>query len=246
MKIDVMTLFDEYMDYILSQSIIGRARVAGYLDITCHNIRNYATDKHHTVDDTPYGGGKGMLMMAPPVYDCYRDIIKSCEHKPYLVYMSPKGRVLNQKIAKELSLKEQLIVLCGHYEGIDQRVLDEIVDEELSVGDYVLTGGELAAALTIDCVCRMVPGVLADEECYEQDSHFNGLLEYPHYTRPLEFLGKTVPEVLLAGNHAEIESFRRQRSLDITKKNRPDMLTKMQLTRADLDYLERLAEKSDK
>ena len=214
-----MTLFPEYMDFLLGQSIIGRARKAGILEIRCHNFRDYAHDRHSTVDDTPYGGGMGMLLKPEPIYECYQAIVEQSEIKPLCVYMSPKGRVLD-------------------YEGVDQRVLDRIVDMELSIGDYVLTGGELPAAVAVDCIARLVPGVLAEEECFTEESHYGGLLEYPHYTRPQIFMGESVPKVLLGGNHNEIERWRRRRALEITRRNRPDMLLKASLTPFDLDLLE--------
>lgn len=239
MRIDILTLFDEYMDYLLGQSIIGRARAAGYLDIRAHNFRAYAKDKHHTVDGAPYGGGKGMLLKPEPICDCYRAVTADAEKKPHTVYLSPKGQVLTQEIARRLAKEDRLIFLCGHYEGVDQRALDEIVDEEISIGDYVLTGGELACAVVVDCLCRMVDGVLDSPECYEQESHYNGLLEYPQYTRPEVYGSEPVPRVLLDGNHADIEKWRRERSLEITEKNRPDLLIRADLTRSDLDFLEK-------
>ncbi len=239
MRIDILTLFDEYMDMVLGQSIIGRARKAGYLDIKTHNFRAFARDKHNTVDDNPYGGGKGMLLKPDPICDCYDAVVADAEKKPLTVYLSPKGKVLTQEIARRYAKEERIVFICGHYEGVDQRVIDEIVDEELSIGDYVLTGGELACAVAVDCVCRMVEGVLDAEECFEEESHYNGLLEYPHYTRPVTYRGKTVPQVLLDGKHAEIEQWRREQMLDITAERRPDMLTKVSLTPQDLEYLEK-------
>ena len=224
MKIDIMTLFPELVDGILSESIIGRARKNGYLDITAYNMRDWSGNKHNRVDDTPYGGGMGMLIAAPPVCDCYDAITKGLESKPHTIYMSPQGKVLTQKRAEELSKLDHIVILCGHYEGIDERALEEIVDEEISIGDYVLTGGEIPACILIDCVSRLVPGVLADSECYEIESISCGYLEYPQYTRPYEFRGKTVPDVLLSGNHGEIDKWRRQKSLERTLKKRPDLL----------------------
>jgi len=240
MRIDILTLFDEYMDMVLGQSILGRARKAGYLDIRTHNFRNWATDKHSTVDDTPYGGGKGMLLKPDPICACYDEVTHDAEKKPLTVYLSPKGQVLTQEIARRYAKEDRMVFVCGHYEGVDQRVIEEIVDEELSIGDYVLTGGELACAVAVDCVCRMVEGVLDSEECFEEESHYNGLLEYPHYTRPVEFRGRRVPEVLLEGKHAEIERWRRDEMLKITKERRPDMLRKVGLTAEDLNFLEKM------
>ncbi len=220
-----MTLFPATVDAVLSESIIGRARTAGILDIRTHNIRNYSEDKHRRVDDTPYGGGKGMLMAAPPIYACYQAVTEG--ERPAncrTVYLSPQGKVLTQKKAAELATLDRLILLCGHYEGVDERVLEEIVDEEISVGDYVLTGGELPACILVDCVGRLIDGVLPAAECHEIESIACGMLEYPQYTRPAEFHGKTVPEPLLRGNHAEIEAWRFKEALKRTRKKRPDLL----------------------
>ncbi|MBQ4562427.1 MAG: tRNA (guanosine(37)-N1)-methyltransferase TrmD [Clostridia bacterium] len=222
MRFDIMTLFPALVDNVLSESIIGRARQAGVIEVETHNIRDYSKDKHRRVDDTPYGGGMGMLLAAPPVYDCYEAIEK--KGKTRTIYMSPKGKVFTQKKARELAGYDQLIILCGHYEGVDQRVLDRIVDEEISVGDYVLTGGEIPACIVVDAVARLKDGVLSDPECYENESLCQGMLEYPQYTRPYDFMGDTVPEVLLGGNHREIESWRFKAALELTKKQRPDLL----------------------
>lgn len=228
MKIDIMTLFPEMVDYILSQSIIGRARKNGYIDINIHNIRDYSEDKHRRVDDTPYGGGFGMLMAAPPIYNCYEHILKVREYNSLdgikRIYMSPKGKVFNQKTAHKLSENNGLIILCGHYEGVDQRIIDEIIDEEISVGDYVLTGGEIPACLVADAVARLCPGVLSDDECFEKESLENNMLEYPQYTRPYEFHGVKVPDVLISGHHKNIEEWKEKEAYDITVKNRPDLI----------------------
>jgi tRNA (guanine37-N1)-methyltransferase len=228
MRFDIMTLFPELVDTVLSESIIGRARKAGLIEIKAHNIRDYSEDKNRRVDDTPYGGGKGMLMAAPPVYNCYSAIKdEAAELKTRVIYMSPKGALLTQNRAEELVRDyERLIILCGHYEGIDQRVLDEIVDEEISVGDYVLTGGEIPACILVDCVSRLIDGVLAAPECYESESIACGMLEYPQYTRPYEFHGQKVPDVLLSGHHANIEKWRYERALELTQSKRPDLLKK--------------------
>lgn len=230
MRFDIMTLFPELVSSVLGESIIGRAQKAGHVSVHAHNIRDFANNKHNKVDDTPYGGGFGMLMMAPPVYDCY-DFVKrevaadlGSEIKSKVIYMSPQGSILTQKKAQELSEYDNLIILCGHYEGIDSRVLEEIVDEEISIGDYVLTGGELPACILVDCISRLKDGVLADKKCYEDESISSGLLEYPQYTRPYEFHGKKVPDVLISGNHAEIDKWRAQKALEITKQKRPDLL----------------------
>ena len=229
MRFDIMTLFDALIDTVLSESIIGRAQKNEHIFVHTHNIRDFSEDKHRRVDDTPYGGGMGMLMAAPPICKCHEHILSQTKDikNRRTVFMSPKGKVLTQAKARELSELDQLIILCGHYEGVDQRAIDLIVDEEISVGDYVLTGGELPACILVDCVSRLVDGVLSDKECYEKESHgSDGLLEFPQYTRPYEFQGLTVPDVLLSGNHANIDAWRRQQSLKITKKNRPDLLMK--------------------
>lgn len=222
MRFDIMTLFPQLCDTVLSESIIGRARQAGIIEVNTHNIRDYSKDKHRRVDDTPYGGGMGMLMAAPPVYDCHKAIEKG--GKVRTVYMSPKGKVFDQKKAKELLQYDQLIILCGHYEGVDQRVLDLIVDEEISIGNYVLTGGEIPACIVVDAVSRMIDGVLSDAECFENESLSEGMLEYPQYTRPYDFMGEKVPDVLLRGNHKEIDKWRFKAALELTKKHRPDLL----------------------
>ncbi len=223
-RFDIMTLFPEFVDAILSESIIGRARKAGIISVICHNIRDWSKDKFRRVDDTPYGGGKGMLMKPDPICDCFDAITADLPAKPYTVYMSPQGKVLTQQMAKELSEKDHIVILCGHYEGVDQRAIDEIVDEEISIGDYVLTGGEVPATVLVDAVSRLVDGVLSDPECYEKESHSEGLLEYPQYTRPYEFRGKQVPEVLISGHHEKIDAWRREMAIKITKEKRPDLL----------------------
>ena len=228
MRFDIMTLFPEFVDGILNESIIGRARKSGAIEVHCHNIRDYSKDKHRRVDDTPYGGGKGMLMMAPPIYDCYSSIIESSapEASRRVVFMSPAGTVFNQQKAEELAKYDQLIILCGHYEGVDQRIIDEIVDEEISIGDFVLTGGELPACIVTDSVARIVDGVLSDPECHIKESISSGLLEYPQYTRPYDFHGSTVPDVLISGNHAKIDEWRTEQALVKTNLRRPDLAEK--------------------
>lgn len=219
MKFDILTLFPE-MFKPLSESIIGRAQEKGLIDINLINIRDFSKDKHKKVDDTPYGGGAGMVLMPDVVYDAYSSIQNK---NGKVIYLSPQGKVLDQKKVKELSNEENLILLCGHYEGIDQRVLDEIVDEEISIGDYVLTGGELPAMVLIDAVSRHIRGVLRDESTKEE-SFSNNRLEYPQYTRPEVFRGKRVPEVLISGHHGNIKNWRDEQSLEITKIKRPDLL----------------------
>lgn len=228
MRFDIMTLFPELVSGVLGESIIGRAQKSGAISVYVHNIRDHSEDKHRRVDDTPYGGGKGMLMMAPPIYNCYRAVLAdSGEAKSrHVVYLSPRGKVFNQSKAKELAGYDQLILLCGHYEGVDHRIIEEIVDEEISIGDFVLTGGEIPACIVVDAVARLVDGVLAAPECYENESISSGLVEYPQYTRPAEFHGRAVPEVLISGHHANIEKWRTEQARILTEKMRPDLLEK--------------------
>ena len=227
MRFDILTLFPEQINAVLGESIMGRAQKNGLISVNAHNIRDYTTNKHRKVDDTPYGGGKGMLMATQPIYDCYLSVKSSLpEGKTKCVYMSPRGRIFDHSIAKELSQYDNIIILCGHYEGVDQRVIDEIVDEEISIGDYVLTGGELPACILVDAVSRLLDGVLADQICHEDESIASGLLEYPQYTRPPVFNGKEVPEVLLSGHHGNIDKWRLERSLELTKERRPDLYEK--------------------
>lgn len=223
MKFSVMTLFPEMVDHILDESIIGRARKKNIIEVDCLNIRDFTEDKHRRVDDYPFGGGGGMVMQCQPIYDCYQEVLRRSEAKPYTVYVSPRGSVLNQKKAKELSALPHLAILCGHYEGVDQRVLDEIIDEEISIGDYVLTGGELPACVIIDCISRMIPGVLAEESSYTEESHYNGLLEHPQYTQPREWMGREVPSLLTEGNHRLIEKWKLEQSIEMTERMRPDL-----------------------
>ena len=226
MRFDVMTLFPELVSGVLGESIIGRAQSAGHIEVACHNIRDYTTNKHRKTDDTPYGGGVGMVMTCQPIYDCYKSVIEKLPENSTkrVIYMSPKGRIFSHGVALELSKYDNLIFLCGHYEGVDQRVLDEIVDEEISIGDYVVTGGEIPACIVIDAVSRLIGGVLSSEECYEGESVASGILEYPQYTKPREFMGREVPEVLLSGDHARIDRWRLEEAVKITRERRPDML----------------------
>lgn len=239
MKINIMTLFPEMCETVLSESIIGRAREKGLVEINCINIRDYTKDKHRRVDDAPYGGGMGMLMQTQPIADCYEAICKKSDNKNHLIYMSPCGEVLTQNKVKELALMPEITILCGHYEGVDQRVIDSLVDEQISIGDYVLTGGELPALVLADSISRMLDGVLPNDEAKELESHYNGLLEYPQYTRPYEWNGMTVPDVLMSGHHENVDKWRREQSLLMTQKYRPDMLSKAELTDSDKKFLEK-------
>ena len=221
-----MTLFPDMVRGVLSESIIGRAQSGGLIEIGYHNIRDFSTDKHRKTDDTPYGGGVGMVMTCQPIYDCYESVIKDIpeDNTRRVIYMSPKGRMFSHSVAEELSHYDNLIFLCGHYEGVDQRIIDEIVDEEISIGDYVVTGGEIPACIVIDAVSRLLDGVLASSECYEGESVASGILEYPQYTKPREFRGREVPEILLSGDHGKIDRWRLEEAVKITRERRPDML----------------------
>lgn len=237
MRIDILTLFPEMCEGVLAESIIGRARQENKVEINCINIRDYTLDKHRRVDDTPYGGGTGMIMQIQPIYDCYKALCEKTGTKPHLIFMSPQGKTLTQSRVKELSELDNIAILCGHYEGVDERIIEEIVDEEISIGDYVLTGGELPALVLADSISRMLPGVLANEDAFTDESHYSSLLEYPQYTRPYEWQGKAVPDILLSGHHANIEKWRREKSLERTYLRRPDMLSKADLTKKDIEYL---------
>lgn len=222
MKIDILTLFPEMFD-LIKFSITGRAIENGILNISTINIRDFSKNKHKKVDDTPYGGGSGMIIKPDVIYDAYASIKQENDENTKVIYLSPQGNVLNQSKIKELSNEKHIILLCGHYEGIDQRVIDEIVDEEISIGDYVLTGGEIPAMVLIDSVSRYIDGVIT-KESVEEESFSNGYLEYPQYTRPEIFLGNKVPEILLSGHHEKIKKWREEKSLEITKLKRPDLL----------------------
>lgn len=224
-------------DAVLETSIIGRAQKKGAIEAHCHQIRTYTQNRQMQVDDYPYGGGKGLVMFAQPIADCFRAVCEELGHRPHFIYMSPQGKTLTQKRAVELSALPELCILCGHYEGVDERVLEALVDEQISVGDYVLTGGELPALTLVDCVARMVPGVLSDAECYTEESHFAGLLEYPQYTRPAVWEGREIPEILTTGHHENIRRWRREQALLRTARLRPDMLQTATLTEKDKAFL---------
>lgn len=240
MRIDILTLFPAMCEAVVSESVIGRARQAGKVEINCIDIRDYTLDKHRRVDDKPYGGGMGMIMAPQPIYDCFQSLCSEIGSKPHLIYLTPQGKTLTQERVKEISKLDNIALLCGHYEGIDERVIEELQPEEISVGDYVLTGGELPALIVADAVSRMLPGVLSDDECFEEESHFNSLLEYPQYTHPSEWNGRTVPDVLLSGHHANVEKWRREKSLQRTLERRPDMLENAELTKKDREFLSNL------
>ena len=238
MRFDIATLFPEFIENALNESIIGRARARGLFEAHCHNIRDYTLDKHRRVDDTPYSERQGMLMQAQPIYDCWKAVCG--ERRPHVIYMSPQGRTLTQKRVRELAQMSDIFILCGHYEGVDQRVLDRIVDEEVSIGDYVVSGGELPALVLIDSVVRILDGVLSQPDCYEDESHWGGLLEYPQYTRPEVWEGEAVPPVLLSGHHANILQWRREQQLYNTLKKRPELLEGTELSEKDLCILNKV------
>ena len=223
MHIEIATLFPEMCEAVLGESIVGKA---GKISVHCRQIREYTQDKHRRVDDTPYGGGMGMVMQCEPIYNCYKAICDETGAKPHTIYMSPKGRIFDQQKAVELSQMDNILIICGHYEGVDQRVIDKIVDEEISIGDYVLTGGELPACVVADAVARMCPGVLSDDVCFTDESIYSGLLEYPQYTRPEVWEGEAVPPVLLTGHHKNIQQWRMEQSIALTEQRRPDLLAK--------------------
>ncbi len=240
MRIDILTLFPEMFEGVLDKSIIGRAKSNGLIELNYINIRDFANNKHNRVDDYPYGGGAGMVMQAQPIFDAYNHICESMSGKPYTIYMSPQGKTFRQSTAKRLSKKENIVILCGHYEGVDQRILDEIIDAEISIGDYVLTGGEIAAMAVIDATARLIPGVLSSEVSFSEESHYSGLLEYPQYTRPSVWNGKEVPEVLQSGNHKLIEQWKREMSIKNTFKKRKGMLRTAKLSEKEKEFVKKL------
>lgn len=241
MNFHILTLFPDMVLDGLHTSIIGRAAENGLISIEAIDIREYSTDKHRHVDDYPYGGGAGMVMQPMPICDAYDDLCDRIGKKPRVIYLTPQGTVFSQKIAEELAAEEELVFLCGHYEGVDERVLTEMVDEEISIGDYVLTGGELPALVLADAVARMCGGVLAASECYEEESHMGGLLEYPQYTRPEEWRGQRVPDILLSGHHKKIAEWRLVQRLVRTRKKRPDLYEKYPLGQKEIKLLEKYA-----
>lgn len=243
MRIDVLTLFPEMFQGVLGSSMLGRAAQGGILEFHLHNIRDWSTNKHHNADDYPFGGGAGMVMMAQPIWDCLDQVDPN--HHALRIALLPRGETLGVPMARELSRKDWLVLLCGHYEGVDQRLLDEYGAEEISVGDYVLTGGELPAMILTDAVSRMLPGVLSEEACFTEESHYSGLLEYPQYTRPEVWRGRPVPEVLLSGHHGNIAKWRRAQALAVTKNNRPDLWERAKLTKEDKKLLQTLEETPD-
>ncbi len=240
MRVDILTLFPEVIEAVLGSSIIGRAREKGLLSVNCVQIREFAANKHRQVDDYPYGGGTGMVMQAQPIFDAYQSVLNEGEDKPFTVYMSPQGKTFRQSTAKRLAKFDRIVILCGHYEGVDQRVLDEIVDCEISIGDFVLTGGEIAAMAVVDATARLIPGVLKSEDSFSEESHFAGLLEYPQYTRPEEWRGKKVPEILLSGHHKNICEWKRRMSIETTFQKRRGMLRGAKLTDAEKRMIEDL------
>lgn len=242
MNFHILTLFPEMIVDGLNTSITGRAVQNGLISINAVNIRDYSKDKHKHVDDAPYGGGAGMVMQPEPIYDAYEDLCRNTGKRPRVIYMTPQGRVFNQSIARELSEEEDLVFLCGHYEGVDERVLELVVTDYLSIGDYVLTGGELPAMVMIDCISRLVPGVLNNEVSAEFESFHDNLLEYPQYTRPETFMERKVPEVLLSGHHLNIETWRRQQSIIRTLERRPDLLKDARLSKKEQEFLRKLLE----
>lgn len=240
MRFDIFTLIPLALEAYLSASVLGRARAAGLIDVRLHDIRSYTSDRHHTTDDTPYGGGGGMVMKPEPVFAAVEGVLGGSATSVLVILLTPQGRTFSQRVAAELARHERLALICGRYEGVDERIRQHLASDEISVGDYVLTGGELPALIVVDAVARLIPGVLGDEGAVEDDSHASGLLEYPHYTRPPEFRGWKVPEVLLSGDHGRIAAWRREQSLRRTRLRRPDLLAGAELSDADRALLVRL------
>ncbi|EGC01323.1 MULTISPECIES: tRNA (guanosine(37)-N1)-methyltransferase TrmD [Ruminococcus] len=241
MNIDIATLFPEMLENYLSQSIVGRARAKDIFTVNCHDIRAYTKDKHRRVDDTPYSEQKGMLMQCDPIFNCF-EAVTAGKARPHVIYMSPQGKTLTQQRCKELAQMDNIFILCGHYEGVDERIIETLVDEEISIGDYVLTGGELPALVLVDAVVRMLDGTLSQPDCYQDESHYSGLLEYPQYTRPEVWHDMRVPEILLSGHHANIAKWRHEQALIATAKKRPELLEKLELTAEDLSIIHKVVD----
>ncbi len=241
MNIDIATLFPEMLENYLSQSIVGRARAKDIFTVNCHDIRAYTKDKHRRVDDTPYSEQKGMLMQCDPIFNCF-EAVTAGKVRPHVIYMSPQGKTLTQQRCKELAQMDNIFILCGHYEGVDERIIETLVDEEISIGDYVLTGGELPALVLVDAVVRMLDGTLSQPDCYQDESHYSGLLEYPQYTRPEVWHDMRVPEILLSGHHANIAKWRHEQALIATAKKRPELLEKLELTAEDLSIIHKVVD----
>ncbi len=245
MRIDILTLFPEMCEAVMGESVIGKARKKNIIEINFHQIREFAINKHAQVDDTPYGGGAGMLMLAQPIYDTFMKVCSQIEKRPHLIYMSPCGKTLTQERIKELSQLDNIAILCGRYEGVDQRVIDEIVDEEISIGDYVVTGGEMPAMILADAISRMIPGVLSEPEGFMGESHYSSLLEYPQYTKPVSWHGVEVPEVLYSGHHENIKKWQRKKSIERTFLRRPELLFEAELTDEEKRFVEELKQNPD-
>lgn len=245
MRIDILTLFPEMCEAVMGESVIGKARKKNIIEINFHQIREFAINKHAQVDDTPYGGGAGMLMLAQPIYDTFMKVCSQTEKRPHLIYMSPCGKTLTQERIKELSQLDNIAILCGRYEGVDQRVIDEIVDEEISIGDYVVTGGEMPAMILADAISRMIPGVLSEPEGFMGESHYSSLLEYPQYTKPVSWHGVEVPEVLYSGHHENIKKWQRKKSIERTFSRRPELLSEAELTDEEKQFVEELKQNAD-
>ncbi len=244
MQFDVFTLLPEVFPAYLESSILQRARQSGLINVRLHNIRDWASDKHHTTDDTPFGGGGGMVMKPEPIFAAVESVLGPARDGLPIIMLTPQGRVFTQTVARELSAHEHIALICGRYEGFDERIRTNLVTDEISIGDYVLTGGELPALILIDALTRLLPGALGDPTGAEDDSHASGLLEYPHYTRPPEFRGQSVPEILLSGDHAKINQWRREQSLLRTLQRRPDLLNKAELSDKDRKFIETLTRNS--
>lgn len=242
MRFDILTLFPEMFEAVLDHSIIGRAKDRGILDLRYVQIRDFAYNKHRQVDDYPYGGGMGMVMQPEPIFLAHQSVCEGLDYRPKTIYLSPQGKPFRQSTAKRLAKEKHIILLCGHYEGVDQRVLDELVDMEISLGDFVLTGGELAAMAVVDATARLIPGVLKSEEAFSEESHFSGLLEYPQYTRPEVWHDRSVPEILLSGHHKNIAAWKREMSIKTTFQKRRGMLAKAKLSEAEKQLVQSLKE----